>query len=153
MTATDTAALPFPGGVSYGFFLEAWEDHAAMVRRLIEQSGARTVCEIGGGREHVIALRSDATVWSWGSNQYGQAGNGSTANRPTPGPVAGLIAYHAGQVSAGRALVIYGCAFMAACGVVLFISDRRLWRGMVGQSAPPLIALIAACGVAAEGGW
>ena len=60
------------------------------------------------------------------------------------GPVAGLIAYHAGRVDVGRALVIYGCAFMAACGVVLFVSDRRLWKGMIGQSAPPLIALIAA---------
>jgi len=60
------------------------------------------------------------------------------------GPAAGLIAYHAGQVQVGRALVIYGCAFMAACGVVLFVSDRRLWRSMIGQSLPPLIAVIAA---------
>ncbi len=60
------------------------------------------------------------------------------------GPVAGLIAYHAGHVSVGRALVIYGCAFMAACGVVLFISNRALWRSMIGQSGPPLVALIAA---------
>src|SRR4029453_18437576 len=57
------------------------------------------------------------------------------------GPVAGLVAYHAGHVSVGRALVIYGCAFMAACGVVLFVSDRRLWRSMIGQSGPPLLPL------------
>ncbi|HEU5110334.1 MAG TPA: DUF1304 domain-containing protein [Micromonosporaceae bacterium] len=60
------------------------------------------------------------------------------------GPAAGLIAYHAGRVDVGRALVIYGCAFMAACGVVLFASDRRLWRGMLGQSVPPLVALVTA---------
>jgi len=60
------------------------------------------------------------------------------------GPAAGLIAGYAGHDSVGRALIIYGCAFMAACGVVLFVSDRRLWRGMLGQSGPPLIALIAA---------
>jgi putative membrane protein len=59
------------------------------------------------------------------------------------GPAAGLVAYYAGHESVGRALLIYGCAFMAACGVVLFISDRRLWRSMLGQSGPPLIALIA----------
>ena len=59
------------------------------------------------------------------------------------GPVAGLVAYHSGHPGAGRALVIYGCAFMAACGVVLFASDRRMWRGMIGQSGPPLVALIA----------
>jgi putative membrane protein len=60
------------------------------------------------------------------------------------GPAAGLIAYHAGHQQVGRALVIYGCAFMTACGVVLFVSDRRLWRGMLGQSLPPLVALVAA---------
>jgi len=60
------------------------------------------------------------------------------------GPAAGLIAGYAGHETVGRTLVIYGCAFMAACGVVLFISDRRLWRGMLGQSVPPLVALIAA---------
>jgi putative membrane protein len=59
------------------------------------------------------------------------------------GPIAGLIAHYAGHDSVGRALVIYGCTFMAACGVVLFISDRRLWRSVIGQSGPPLIAVIA----------
>jgi putative membrane protein len=60
------------------------------------------------------------------------------------GPVAGLIAAGMGHESVGRALVVYSCAFMTACGVILFISNPKLWRGMVGQSGPPLIALIAA---------
>jgi len=60
------------------------------------------------------------------------------------GPAAGLIAHYAGDTRVGRALVIYGCAFMVGCGVVLFISNRKLWRSMIGQSGPPLIALIAA---------
>lgn len=59
------------------------------------------------------------------------------------GPIIGLAAYHSGNVDVGRALVIYTCAFMAACGVVLFVSNRKLWRSAIGQSAPPLIALIA----------
>ena len=60
------------------------------------------------------------------------------------GPAAGLIAYSTGETSVGRALLIYGCAFMAACGIVLFVSNRKLWRSMIGQSGPPLIALVAA---------
>jgi putative membrane protein len=60
------------------------------------------------------------------------------------GAIGGLIAYHAGQVPAGRAVALYACAFMAAAGVVLFASDRRLWRGALGQAGPPLIALVAA---------
>jgi len=60
------------------------------------------------------------------------------------GPVAGLIAAGTGHDAVGRALVVYSCAFMAACGLVLFASDRRLWRGAIGQSGPPLVALVAA---------
>ena len=40
--------------------------------------------------------------------------------------------------------MIYTTAFMTLCGVVLFVSDRTLWRGMLGQATPPLIALLAA---------
>ena len=66
--ATATAALPVPPGVSYGFFLEAWNDHATTVQRVIEQSGARTVCEIGGGANPSLPLsfarahRVDCTI-------------------------------------------------------------------------------------------
>jgi putative membrane protein len=60
------------------------------------------------------------------------------------GPVAGLIAAGSGHESVGRALVVYSCAFMTAAGIVLYVSNRKLWRGAIGQSAPPLIALIAA---------
>jgi len=60
------------------------------------------------------------------------------------GAIGGVIAYHAGHATAGRALTLYACGFMAAAGVVLFISDRGLWRGALGQSVPPLIALLAA---------
>ena len=60
------------------------------------------------------------------------------------GPAARLIALYAGHSDVGRALVVYGCAFMTGCGIVLFSSNRRLWRGMLGQSGPPLVALLAA---------
>jgi len=59
------------------------------------------------------------------------------------GPAAGLIAHYAGYAEVGRALVLYGCAFMVGCGIVLFVSNRKLWRSMIGQSGPPLVALIA----------
>ncbi|MBQ3027609.1 MAG: hypothetical protein IJD26_00895, partial [Lachnospiraceae bacterium] len=42
--------------------------------------------------EHVLALRSDGTVWSWGSNARGQLGYGyeSKAGYATPAQVSGL---------------------------------------------------------------
>ena len=61
---------------------------------------AADAVELGGGREHVIALRTDGTVWTWGSSQYGQLGSGGTANRSTPGVVTGLAGV--AQVAAGQ---------------------------------------------------
>ncbi|UGY91479.1 DUF1304 domain-containing protein [Streptomyces gobiensis] len=59
------------------------------------------------------------------------------------GPIVGFIALHAGNEAAARALVFYSCAFMVAAGLVLLVSDARLWRGTVAQSVPPAIALVA----------
>lgn len=60
------------------------------------------------------------------------------------GMLVGAFCWMAGDETVGRTLVIFTCASMVAAGAVLFISDRRLWRGMLAQSAPPLAAVIAA---------
>lgn len=60
------------------------------------------------------------------------------------GTIIGVICWAAGSETVGRTLVIYTCAFMALAGLVLVVSDRRLWRGMIGQSVAPLIAVLAA---------
>ena len=60
------------------------------------------------------------------------------------GAIIGAILWIAGSETPGRTLVIYTAAFMTLCGVVLFVSDRTLWRGMLGQATPPLIALLGA---------
>ena len=36
------------------------------------------------GAAHLLARRSDATLWGWGSNFYGQLGDGTTTNRVLP---------------------------------------------------------------------
>jgi hypothetical protein len=53
-------------------------------------SGLSGVVTVAGGYDHSLALRSDGTVWAWGSNSFGQLGNGTTTNSPTPVPVSGL---------------------------------------------------------------
>src|SRR5262245_3614294 len=60
------------------------------------------------------------------------------------GAIGGVVAYHAGPEIAARAITLFCCACMAGAGVVLFISNRKLWRGALGQAVPPAIALIAA---------
>ncbi|MQS03544.1 DUF1304 family protein [Streptomyces sp. OF1] len=58
-------------------------------------------------------------------------------------PVAGVIAYHQGHTDVGRALVVYASLFMIAAGLGLYVSDRRLWSGALGQSLPALVTLLA----------
>jgi len=63
-------------------------------------SNFRTTPMVSAGNWHTVALRNDGTVWTWGRNDSGQLGNGSTANRHTPVRVQGLsdvIAVSAGS--------------------------------------------------------
>ena len=39
---------------------------------------------ISCGNFHTLAIRNDGTLWAWGSNEYGQIGNGTTQNQETP---------------------------------------------------------------------
>lgn len=45
--------------------------------------------QVGVGREHTCARRTDGTLWCWGGNHFGQLGNGTvggTPGAPTPTP-------------------------------------------------------------------
>lgn len=52
--------------------------------------GLPTVTAVANGASHTLALTSDGSVWSWGANDHGQLGDGSTTMRATPLQVAGL---------------------------------------------------------------
>jgi len=46
-------------------------------------------CQVSAGRIHNLGVRSNGTVWAWGSNNYGQLGDNSAINRSSPVSVAG----------------------------------------------------------------
>jgi alpha-tubulin suppressor-like RCC1 family protein len=46
---------------------------------------------IAGGDLHSLMLKTDGTVWAWGSNSSGQLGDGTIAGHNTPVQVSGLI--------------------------------------------------------------
>jgi len=48
------------------------------------------IIAIAGGGWHSLALRNDSTVWAWGSNSYGQLGNGSNTDSNVPVQVSSL---------------------------------------------------------------
>lgn len=54
---------------------------------------------IVAGSFHTVALKANGTVFSWGSNQYGQLGNGTRTDRLSPVRILGLTNVKA--VSAG----------------------------------------------------
>jgi alpha-tubulin suppressor-like RCC1 family protein len=53
-------------------------------------AGLADATELGGGREHVVALRADGSLWTWGYNAFGELGDGTTTTRTTPVRVTAL---------------------------------------------------------------
>lgn len=53
-------------------------------------AGISGITQIAATSANTVALKTDGTVWVWGSNYYGQLGNGSGNNSLTPVQVSGL---------------------------------------------------------------
>lgn len=63
----------------------------------VKVTGISDVIAIAAGGEvtanagsHSIALKKDGTVWTWGSNKYGQLGDATTTDKWTPVQVSGI---------------------------------------------------------------
>lgn len=68
-------------------------------------SGLTHVVAASAGFDHSLALKSDGTVWAWGSNASGQIGNNSTQSSATPirvTPAAPVFPYSFQAVAAGH---------------------------------------------------
>ena len=51
-------------------------------------SGGSTIWkQVAVGEQFVVALRTDGTLWSWGFNQNGQLGDGTTVSHATPAKI------------------------------------------------------------------
>lgn len=71
----------------------------------------------------VLALKADGSLWTWGANDSGQLGDGSTTNRSTPL-----------QIGAGYSAVASGATLSLAVKV-----DGSLWAWGTGQTVPTQI--------------
>lgn len=69
-------------------------------------AGIDGVTQIMGGSKHLLALKSDGTVWVWGANKYAQLGLGDTDARATPTRIPSLAGvtriYANAELSAAR---------------------------------------------------
>ena len=72
----------------------------------IQVSGLTNVKSVSAGEEHTVALKNNGTVWAWGSNEFGQLGDGEVVPQlpiiynPIPVQVVDLI--NVETVSAGE---------------------------------------------------
>lgn len=83
-------------------------------------SSLSNVVAIAAGEKHSVAVKSDGTVWAWGTNYRGQLGNGGTENENVPVQVVGIddaVAVAAGQ---DHSLVIRSDGSLWAWGYNLF---------------------------------
>jgi alpha-tubulin suppressor-like RCC1 family protein len=62
--------------------------------------GLWPIVDVSAGGAHNLTVGFDGSVWSWGSNLYGQLGDGTTVDRPAPVRVANLT--NAARVAAGQ---------------------------------------------------
>jgi M6 family metalloprotease-like protein len=63
------------GGAYWSYYYRTTPDYVA---------GINDVVAVAGGWQHIVVLKQDGTVWTWGVNWYGQLGDGTTTDRDTP---------------------------------------------------------------------
>lgn len=56
----------------------------ASLPQSVDNPALKNVRRIAAGGLHSIALKTDGTVWTWGSNNYGQIGNGNIEDQKVP---------------------------------------------------------------------
>jgi alpha-tubulin suppressor-like RCC1 family protein len=94
--------------------------------RPIKIPSLSSVIAIAAGSDYSLALKSDGTVWSWGSNTTGQLGIGTTDFQPHPTPLqvpglSGVVAIFAGDyvsyaVKADGTAFGWGTSFIGKLG-------------------------------------
>jgi alpha-tubulin suppressor-like RCC1 family protein len=93
-------------------------------------SSVANAIAIAAGSFHSVALRSDGSVWTWGSNYYGMLGSGTTTDSYSPTQVISLTGVVA--ISAGY----YHTLALKADGTVWAWGSND--RGELGNPAVPV---------------
>jgi alpha-tubulin suppressor-like RCC1 family protein len=90
--------------------------------------------QISAGTSHTCAVDGDGKAWCWGSNFYGQLGNGSTTATSTPQPITSLSGVV--QISAGN---YFTCALLSTHQVSCWgVDDHgQLGNGTVSDTSTP----------------
>lgn len=77
------------GQLGDGAVTPGWATPNPIPRQVLGEGGVgflNDVIAISAGGTHSAVLKSDGTVWAWGSNMFGQLGNGTSTDWSTPNP-------------------------------------------------------------------
>jgi alpha-tubulin suppressor-like RCC1 family protein len=96
---------------------------------VVAESSNSGVTMVAAGGDHTLALKQDGTVWSWGNNEYGQLGDGTTIDRYTPVQVQGLDSVVDISAGSGFSLALKSDGTVWAWG--------NNWNGQRGDSSVP----------------
>lgn len=70
--------------------------------------GVPQVCGVGAGDLHSMAIDSGGRLWTWGANDSGQLGDGTTQDRPTAARVEGIRGVVAAAGGARHSVALRG---------------------------------------------
>lgn len=138
---TISAGLGYTCGVTRGGRAYCWGDNKMMeLGNPAVTPNSPAPVSVAGDREfvsvstsemsHSCALTPDGVAYCWGYNRFGQVGNGSTANEPTPFPVLG-----------GLAFLTLRSGYMRSCGIAADGAVYCWGRGGYAQIGDPAATL------------
>lgn len=91
---------------------------------------ATTTPRVAAGAAHVIALKSNGSVWSWGNNMMGQLGVGSTTDELSPRAVSATF----GTLSSATAVAAGETHSMALKSNTTMVAWGNYTSGQLGNS-------------------
>jgi len=114
-----------------GFFAVA----ALLIASTALPAAATAATQLASGNRHSCELLAGGTVKCWGSNAYGQLGDGTTSDHTLPAPVSGITA--ASQISVGSD---FSCAALSGGTVQCwgYNGSGQLGNGTVSGSLVPV---------------
>lgn len=74
----------------------------------MQVSGTTNITAVAAGRDHSVILKSDGTVWTFGTNTYGRLGDGTTTGRNAPVQATGVTGAVAVAAGGSHTVVLKG---------------------------------------------